>query len=337
MSEHLPACKCPVGGCEVEIPATTETMQLMFLQSHIRDAHGYDIDTEVTGVVEESSGAEVAAEKPSQDAKVARKETTDEAADVSLEHWGRGAELNGDQVAGLGKHVEATDVVEESSGEEVAKGRVSFECGNCHYTTPTLRRSKATQKLRAHSRGCKAREGGQNAYGKEPEAVQEDVHTELPQYDTDNGDNYQARDAKVARKETTDEAADVSSEHWGREAEPNGDQVAGLEAKYSREKVPGKDTTGAEVSGRESPVKVPNGEQETKPSGEKVPGKGDTDEATDEEHRGPGAALPHPSDILMSDPHRGWVTKSSREKVPGKGTTGAKVSGRERPVEVPNG
>ena len=101
MSEHLPAFKCPVGGCEVEIPATTETMQLMFLQSHIRDAHGYDIDTEVTGVVEESSGAEVAAEKPSQDAKVARKETTDEATDVGLEHWGRGAELNGDQVAGL--------------------------------------------------------------------------------------------------------------------------------------------------------------------------------------------------------------------------------------------
>ena len=26
-----------------------------------------------------------------------------------------------------------TDVVEKSSGEEVAKGRVSFECGNCHY------------------------------------------------------------------------------------------------------------------------------------------------------------------------------------------------------------
>ena len=40
MSGHLPAFKCPVGDCEVEIPATTETMQLMFLQTHNRDAHG---------------------------------------------------------------------------------------------------------------------------------------------------------------------------------------------------------------------------------------------------------------------------------------------------------
>ena len=65
-------------------------------------------------------------------------------------------------VTGLEKRVEATDVVKESSDTEIAKGRVSLECGNCHYTTPTLRRSKATQKLRAHSRGCKVREGGQN-------------------------------------------------------------------------------------------------------------------------------------------------------------------------------
>merc|ERR1712055_532066 len=79
----------------------------------------------------------------------------------------------------------------------------------------------------------------------------------------------------------------------------------------------------------------------------KVSGKGGTNEASDEEHRGPVTAALHPSDIimsdpcpadiLMSDPQRGWVTKSSREKVPGKGTTGAEVSGRERPVEVPNG
>ena len=40
-------------------------------------------------------------EKPS-NARVARKETTDEATDVSLEHWGRGAELVGDQVTRLG-------------------------------------------------------------------------------------------------------------------------------------------------------------------------------------------------------------------------------------------
>merc|ERR1712030_14032 len=45
--------------------------------------------------------------------------------------------------------------------------------------------------------------------------------------DTDTGDNYHARDAKVARKETTDKATDVSLEHWGRGAELNGDQVAG--------------------------------------------------------------------------------------------------------------
>ena len=98
----------------------------------------------------------------SSNARVDKEETPDEATDVRLEHWGRGAELVGDKVAGLGKHVEATDVVEESSWPEVAKGKVSFECGNCHYTTPTLRRSKATQKLRAHSRGCKAWVGGPN-------------------------------------------------------------------------------------------------------------------------------------------------------------------------------
>ena len=107
--------------------------------------------------------------------RVARKETTDEATDVRSEHRGRGAELIGDQVTGLEKHVEATDVVEESSGEEVAKGRVSFECGNCHYSTPTLKRSKATQKLRAHSRGCKAEHGAvqENPHPPPPAAVQE--------------------------------------------------------------------------------------------------------------------------------------------------------------------
>ena len=41
--------------------------------------------------------------------RVAKKETTDEATDVGLEHWGRGAELNGDQVAGLEQHVEAPE------------------------------------------------------------------------------------------------------------------------------------------------------------------------------------------------------------------------------------
>ena len=103
-------------------------------------------------------------------------EITDEATDVGLEHWGRGAELIGDQVTGLEKHVEATDVVEESSGAEVAKGRVSLECGNCHYTTSTLRRSKATQKLRAHSKGCKACVGKKDQDNQaELGAVQEDI------------------------------------------------------------------------------------------------------------------------------------------------------------------
>ena len=40
MSGHLPTFKCPVGGCEVEIPATSEPVQLVFLQTHNKDAHG---------------------------------------------------------------------------------------------------------------------------------------------------------------------------------------------------------------------------------------------------------------------------------------------------------
>ena len=40
MSGHLPAFKCPVGGCEVEVPATSEAMQLLFLQTHNKDQHG---------------------------------------------------------------------------------------------------------------------------------------------------------------------------------------------------------------------------------------------------------------------------------------------------------
>ena len=42
------------------------------------------------------------------------------------------------------------------------KGRVSLECGDCHYITPTLKRSKVNQKLRAHSRRCKVQEGVQD-------------------------------------------------------------------------------------------------------------------------------------------------------------------------------
>ena len=79
---------------------------------------------------------------------------------------------------------------------------------------------------------------------------------EVCKYDMEKSSN-----TRVAREETTDEATDVSSEHWGRGAELNGDQVAGLEAKSSREK---------------------------------VPGAGTTDEAPDDEHRGLVVAAPHP-------------------------------------------
>ena len=40
MSEKLPPIQCSVGGCEEEIPSTTEAMQLLLLQTHIKDAHG---------------------------------------------------------------------------------------------------------------------------------------------------------------------------------------------------------------------------------------------------------------------------------------------------------
>merc|ERR1711888_355997 len=154
----------------------------------------------------------------------------------------------------------------------------------------------------------------------------------------------------------TDKAS--NEEHWGQGAAlPHPDEAPNDEhrewvAKSSGEKVPGKDTagkgtTGAEVNGRERPVEVPGLEQMTKPncatevsageagakSSHKVLGAGDTDEATDEEHRGPGAALPHPDEAPNGE-HREWVAKSSGEKVPGKdtagkGTTGAEVIGRE--------
>ena len=35
-----PAFQCPVGGCEVEIPAVTGAVQMLFLETHNRDAHG---------------------------------------------------------------------------------------------------------------------------------------------------------------------------------------------------------------------------------------------------------------------------------------------------------
>ena len=48
----------------------------------------------------------------SSNARVARKETTDKAPDDG--HWGRVAELIGDQVTGLDRHVEAPDDAEPS-------------------------------------------------------------------------------------------------------------------------------------------------------------------------------------------------------------------------------
>ena len=35
-----PAFVCPVGGCEMEIPALTGDVQMLFLETHNRDAHG---------------------------------------------------------------------------------------------------------------------------------------------------------------------------------------------------------------------------------------------------------------------------------------------------------
>ena len=35
-----PAFECQVVGCEVQIPAMTEAVQLLFLQTHNKDAHG---------------------------------------------------------------------------------------------------------------------------------------------------------------------------------------------------------------------------------------------------------------------------------------------------------
>ena len=62
--------------------------------------------------------------------RVAKKETTDEATDVRLEHWGRGTELNGDKDAGLEKHVEAPDDAEPSYTEVAAFEKPSQGMGN---------------------------------------------------------------------------------------------------------------------------------------------------------------------------------------------------------------
>ena len=67
MSGQLPAFTCPVGGCEVEIPAMSEQVQLVFLQTHIEDAHerlavtGLEKRVEATDVVKESSDTDCTA------------------------------------------------------------------------------------------------------------------------------------------------------------------------------------------------------------------------------------------------------------------------------------
>jgi hypothetical protein len=35
-----PAFKCPVAGCEVKVPAVSGDVQVLFLQTHNKDAHG---------------------------------------------------------------------------------------------------------------------------------------------------------------------------------------------------------------------------------------------------------------------------------------------------------
>merc|ERR1711888_245523 len=125
--------------------------------------------------------------------------------------------------------------------------------------------------------------------------------------DTDTGNNYYARDeaaddacqdmgkssnARVARKETTDEAPD--DEHWGWVVKPSG------------VKVPGADTPDEALDdehwGRVAVLSHPDEAPEmsrgwvAKSSGVKVPGEDTPDEALDDEHWGRVAALSHPDE-----------------------------------------
>ena len=58
----------------------------------------------------------------SSNTRVTREETTDEATDVSLEHWGRGAELIGDKAAGSEQHVEAPEYDTEGEYDTDTEG-----------------------------------------------------------------------------------------------------------------------------------------------------------------------------------------------------------------------
>ena len=118
--------------------------------------------------------------------RVAKKETTDEATDVGLEHWGRGAELNGDQVAGLEQHVEAPEYdtdVEESSGAEVAAEKPSQDLGTLSSGITARRKElEAVQEDTDHYGGC----------WEESEPCQGKVCRYDPEgeYDTDTGNDH---------------------------------------------------------------------------------------------------------------------------------------------------
>ena len=159
----------------------------------------------------------------SSNTRVTREETTDKATDVSLEHWGRGAELVGDKVAGLEKHVEAPEY--DTEGEYDTDTDVSDSYSLASLDAKVARKETTAEVPNYLNWGRMAELSGDKVTGLG--GCQVGQFTCLGQAperdiaDTDTGDNYHARDAKVARKETTDKATDVSLEHWGRAAKPS--------------------------------------------------------------------------------------------------------------------
>ena len=130
----------------------------------------------------------------SSNARVARKETTDEATDVRLEHWGRGAELIGDKVAGLEKHVEAPeyDAEEEYDTDTDVSDRYSLTSLDTEgeYDTDT-----------------------DTEYGTDTEA-----DTEIEWRNGYASNEEEESCAEVPGEGITDEALDVDLEHWGGQA-----------------------------------------------------------------------------------------------------------------------
>ena len=210
--------------------------------------------------------------KKSSNTRVAREETTDEATDVSLEHRGRGAELVGDQVAGLEEHVEATDVVEVTAekpskdlegkcqpGQFLCLGQLPGQCRRwcqvCddhyfgtdghdfdtddhysstddHYFGTECRGETCQYDMEKSSKERVARKettaevpnylnwgrvaelSGDKVTGLERHVEATDVVEESSSAEV--AAEKPSQDAKVARKEITDEATDVGLEHWGR-------------------------------------------------------------------------------------------------------------------------